>query len=286
MKTENEITINVPFSALSPLNDVDSIESVDKENPNGVAFMVTQAEVEEIRRVQQLIAGWRTDNGHSLTAVNATFHASIDDVNLTMNGYAFHADVTELEVAEDSVRLHMYHGGEPAACVSADVTALLEAVSPLQDADEAPPAEPPLTVSWKELYELVKGRGALLVNEDDRGYMELEVEENVDGDDPSLWRNCTPGMRDRTDLLGLHFHVPGPYADDHADYDLELPPDYAIAVESTGTIVIPYMFDNDGEPLDYFCFNVLNNAFLCPVWQSGQLRLQEARSLKSTAARL
>lgn len=131
----------------------------------------------------------------------------------------------------------------------------------------------PIDITWKEFHSLVEHWGTLLVNEDDRGYMELEVPEEYRTDNPELWRNCNEGMEEREDLLCLHLHAPGPYADEYEDYYIELPPDFMIAVESTGRINVPYSFDVCGEPLDYLVFVIMDTAHLYPVRSEDELFL-------------
>ena len=131
----------------------------------------------------------------------------------------------------------------------------------------------PIDITWKEFHGLVERRGTLLVNEDDLGYMELEVPEEYHTDNPELWRNCNEGMEDREDLLCLHLHAPGPHADEYEDYYIELPPDFMIAVESTGKVVVPYSFDMCGEPLDYHNLIIMDTAHLYPVRREGGVDL-------------
>ena len=123
----------------------------------------------------------------------------------------------------------------------------------------------PITVTWRELYDLVAARDCLLATDSEYGYMELEVPEEYRTDNPELWRNCNDGMEEREDLLCLHLHAPGPYADEYEDYYIELPPDFMIAVESTGKVVVPYSFDMCGEPLDYHNLIIMDTAHLYPV---------------------
>lgn len=137
----------------------------------------------------------------------------------------------------------------------------------------------PIDITWKEFHGLVEHWGTLLVNEDDRGYMELEVPMDYNSDDPELWRNCNEGMEDREDLLCLHVyatsmgHLNCFTASVGMEYYIELPPDFMIAVESTGRINVPYSFDVCGEPLDYLTFVIMDTAHLYPVRSEDELFL-------------
>lgn len=143
----------------------------------------------------------------------------------------------------------------------------------------------PITITWKELYDLVAARDGLLATDSECGYMELEVPMDYNSDDPELWRNCAPEMEDREDLLCLHVYATciGRLnyftASVGKDYYIELPPDFMIAVESTGTIVVPYSFDNGGDPLDYLNLHIVDGRMLHPEREGGGLVLKADRDV-------
>lgn len=137
----------------------------------------------------------------------------------------------------------------------------------------------PITITWKELYDLVAAKDGLLATDSECGYMELEVPMDYNSDDPELWRNCAPEMEDREDLLCLHVYATciGRLnyftASVGKEHYIELPPDFMIAVESTGKVVVPYSFDMCGEPLDYHNLIIMDTAHLYPVRSEDELFL-------------
>ncbi len=129
-------------------------------------------------------------------------------------------------------------------------------------------------ISWKELHGLVEEHGVLLVNEDDRGYMEVRVPDDFDTKNKNLWRNThSSGQVDMHDLLCLHFSVPGPYADEHESIDVELPAEYPIVIDEFGCVLLPYGFNQEGSVKDFLILTFLRCRELLPVRDVGTGKL-------------
>lgn len=129
-------------------------------------------------------------------------------------------------------------------------------------------------ISWKELHSLVEEHGVLLVNEDDRGYMEVRIPDDFDTKNKNLWRNThSSGQVDMHDLLCLHFSVPGPYADEHESIDVELPAEYPITVDEFGYMLLPHGFDQEGKIRDYLLLIFLGCQELKPARDMGTGKL-------------
>lgn len=128
MKTEEtEIMVRVPFEDLYTPDENDWISIIDKDNPTGVSFPVTAPQIAEIRKAQRYVVGWNNAKGRSLALASVSLYWCIEDeVNLTMNGYAFYPKDSELEIGDGFAYLNLYHYGLKNACVRCNVTGLLD----------------------------------------------------------------------------------------------------------------------------------------------------------------
>lgn len=145
MDPKKNTVITVPFSALHTQDDNDTISQLDKANSAGVSFNITQAEYDEIQRIQRKLEEYRPGGQHSVACSFVALRWEVNpDLNFDMNACEFWPKCVLLEVDLYGVDLVMYHRGMLAACVRAEITGLLRAAFEPQEAVANPePATEP-----------------------------------------------------------------------------------------------------------------------------------------------
>lgn len=212
MTTETK-TIDIHFIDLSPVDENNELMRANNSDDIGVRFDISYEEYKAIREVQKALVTEQKKNDTPFRYRHVCVQWEVRDTpNLVMNGLEFCPRDSELVIFAYGVELNLFHYGNQACRINADITTYLRDLFP----------ETKQIKQWDELADEL------------RDYIVKEVSVRIEGDfagiypcmrNPELEEGCNLKELQRFRYLTFQYEE-APADEDVYMYALELIPDY------------------------------------------------------------